>query len=296
MTVRTDPLAETMQGWIALIDRNLDRYLESRDGVPDRLADAMRYSVFAGGKRLRPLLVLLANDACMGTIESALPAACAVEMVHTYSLIHDDLPAMDDDDLRRGMPTCHRQFDEATAILAGDALLTLAFEILTEIQPAILAARCVRQLASAAGWAGMVGGQMDDLSAQEGPKTIDWLQSLHSRKTGALLTSSLRMGGILAGANPAQLDALTTFGERVGLAFQIVDDLLDAEGSSERMGKQARKDNAAGKLTYPGLLGIEESRARARQLAQEARNGLALFGPAGHRLAVLADYVVERDH
>jgi geranylgeranyl diphosphate synthase, type II len=205
------------------------------------------------------------------------------------------LPAMDDDDLRRGLPTCHRKFDEATAILAGDALLTLAFEALTEIQPASVSVKCSRELAQAAGAVGMVGGQVDDLNAANSPGTLEWLQSLHSRKTGALLLASLRLGGFIAGADEEQIHALTEYGRRVGLAFQIADDLLDVEGTEDKLGKGVNKDVAAGKLTYPGLLGVAESRRRARELADEARAALAPLGPSGHYLAWLADYIVERD-
>jgi len=288
-------LGDALAAWSAAVDRDLDRRLGDRLNCPPRLREAMRYSVFAGGKRLRPLLVLLANEACLGAADAAMPAASAVEMVHTYSLIHDDLPAMDDDDLRRGVPTCHKEFDEATAILAGDALLTLAFEAVAEMQPSPVAARCVKELARAAGAAGMVGGQVDDLHADAGPGTLEWLESLHERKTGALLRASLRMGGIAAGANVEQLDALTEYGRQVGLAFQIVDDLLDVEGDAAAVGKGVKKDEAAGKLTYPGLLGVEESRRRAWDLIDAARAALAPFGPAGVQLARLAQYIVERD-
>lgn len=255
----------------------------------------MNYSVSGGGKRLRPLLVLLAADACEGAVDAALPAASAVELIHNYSLIHDDLPAMDDDEFRRGRLTCHRRFDEATAILAGDALLTLAFEVLAELKPPVVAVRCTRELARAAGLAGMVGGQVDDIYAGVGPGTLEWLESLHSRKTGALLTVSLRLGGITASASDEQLAALTEFGGRLGLAFQITDDLLDVLGSAEATGKGVQKDRGAGKLTYPGLLGIEESKRRARKLIDEAKDCLRPLGPAAGRLNALAEYVVERD-
>jgi geranylgeranyl diphosphate synthase, type II len=291
----SNALGDALAAWSAAVDRDLERRLGDRLDCPPRLREAMRYSVFAGGKRLRPLLVLLANEACLGAADAAMPAAAAVEMVHTYSLIHDDLPAMDDDDLRRGLPTCHRKFDEATAILAGDALLTLAFEAVSEMQPSPVAARCVKELAKAAGAVGMVGGQVDDLHADAGPGTLEWLESLHERKTGALLRASLRMGGIAAGASLEQLDALTDYGRQIGLAFQIVDDLLDVEGDAVKLGKDVRKDEAAGKLTYPGLLGVEESRRRAWELMDAARAALAPFGPAGVQLARLAQYIVERD-
>ncbi|MBV8233645.1 MAG: polyprenyl synthetase family protein, partial [Planctomycetaceae bacterium] len=219
------------------VDEALGRYLpEAADdpGVacPARLAAAMRYSVLAGGKRLRPVLCLMAAEACGADPHAALPAASALELVHTYSLIHDDLPAMDDDDLRRSRPTCHKAFDEATAILAGDGLLTLAFEVVARhVRPAEAAAGCIRTLAEAAGPAGMVGGQMADLEAQgRHDGTLAALEAIHRRKTGALLHAALRMGGIVAGGDAAQLAALDVYGQAVGLAFQIIDDLLDVQG------------------------------------------------------------------
>jgi geranylgeranyl diphosphate synthase type II len=295
MPSTSDPLAESLRSWAGLVDQSLEHYLGSRLTSPARLAESMRYSLFAGGKRLRPVLVLMASDACGGLIDAALPAACAVEMIHTYSLIHDDLPAMDDDEYRRGQLTCHRKYDEATAILAGDALLTLAFEILTEIQPSAIAMRCVRELSAAAGTAGMVGGQYDDLNPPATAAGVDWLSSLHSRKTGAILTASLRMGALVADGSDEQLAALTGYGRSVGLAFQIADDILDVEGDPERMGKGAQKDVAAGKLTYPHLIGLEESRQRARQLVNEAVGCLTPLGDSAALLRALAGYIVERD-
>jgi geranylgeranyl diphosphate synthase type II len=226
-----------------------------------------------------------------------MPAACALELVHTYSLIHDDLPAMDDDDLRRGRPTCHKAFDEATAILAGDGLLTLAFEILTRhVRPAESAAACVLALAEGAGPAGMVGGQMADLQAEgRTDATLEALEAIHRRKTGALLRASLRMGGIVAQAGESTLRALDSYGHAVGLAFQIVDDLLDVEGDEAKLGKRVGKDSGLGKWTYPGLLGVEGSRRRARQLAEEAVLALAPLGGRGERLRALALDLLERD-
>jgi geranylgeranyl diphosphate synthase type II len=296
---------------------------------------------------LRPLLVLTACEACGGEVEAALPAACAIEMVHTYSLIHDDLPAMDDDDQRRGRPTNHLQFDEATAILAGDALLTLAFEVLaSELKSPEVAAACCADLAGAAGMCGMVGGQMADVQGAEDrergtesreqgtgnreqeaggseaesakmgkmsqtaqsstfnsqpstinqqPSTLHDLESLHRRKTGRLLCSALTMGGRIAGANSQILRSLTTYGMSIGLAFQIVDDLLDVRGDSATMGKQARKDQSAGKLTYPALLGEAESRNRAARLRDDACQAIAIFGTKGQRLEAMAHYVITRD-
>jgi len=266
-------------------------------GCPGRLAEAMRYSVLAGGKRLRPVLCLLAAEACGGDPEAALPAACALELVHTYSLVHDDLPAMDDDDLRRGRPTCHKAFDEATAVLAGDGLLTLAFEVLAAgIRPAGAALACVRALAEAAGPSGMVGGQMADLQAEgRDGATVDALEAIHRRKTGALLRAALRMGGLAAGAPATSLEALDRYGRAVGLAFQIVDDLLDVQGDEAKLGKRVGKDSGLGKWTYPALLGVDESRLRAKQLADEAVAALAPLGPGGDRLRALAVDLLERD-
>jgi geranylgeranyl diphosphate synthase type II len=284
------------------VDEALRRYLpEASDdpaaACPARLAAAMRYSVLGGGKRLRPLLCLLAAEACGAEAEAAVPAACALEMVHTYSLIHDDLPAMDDDDLRRGRPTCHKAFDEATAILAGDALLTLAFEVVaTHTRPDAAAVGCVRVLAESAGAVGMVGGQMADLLAEgRSDGTAEALEAIHRRKTGALLRAALRMGAIIAGADAPRRAALDSYGRAVGLAFQIVDDLLDVQGDETKLGKRVGKDSELGKWTYPGFWGVDESRRRARQLADEAIAALAPLGSGGDRLRLLALDLLERD-
>jgi geranylgeranyl diphosphate synthase, type II len=284
------------------VDEALPRYLPAEDEsaralCPARLAAAMHYSVMAGGKRLRPVLCLMAAEACGGARAAAMPAACALELVHTYSLIHDDLPAMDDDDLRRGRPTCHKAFDEATAVLAGDGLLTLAFEVVARhVRPAEAAIGCVRILAEAAGPAGMVGGQMADLQAEgrlDG--TPEALEAIHRRKTGALLRGALRMGGTVASASGSILDALDVYGRGVGLAFQIVDDLLDVQGDEAKLGKRVGKDSGLGKWTYPGFLGVEGSRLRAKQLADEAVAALAPLGARGDRLRALAMDLLERD-
>jgi geranylgeranyl diphosphate synthase, type II len=284
------------------VDEALARLLPEASGdpgsaCPERLAAAMRYSVLGGGKRLRPVLVLLAAEACGADPAVALPAACALEMVHTYSLIHDDLPAMDDDDLRRGRPTCHKAFDEATAVLAGDALLTLAFEVVARhVYPEAAAAACVRTLAEAAGPSGMVGGQVADLEAEgRDDATLEALEAIHRRKTGALLRASLRIGALVAGAPEATLRALDLYGEGVGLAFQIVDDLLDVQGDEAKLGKRVGKDHGLGKWTYPGLLGIDGSRHRAWQVAEEAAEALAPLGERGARLKALAMDLLERD-
>lgn len=284
------------------VDEALARYLpEERESAsalcPARLAAAMRYSVMAGGKRLRPMLCLMAAEACGAPWDAALPAACALEVVHTYSLIHDDLPAMDNDDLRRGRPTCHKAFDEATAVLAGDGLLTFAFELIARhARPVEAALGCVRVLAEAAGPEGMVGGQMADLQAEgRTDGTVEALEAIHRRKTGALLRASLRMGAIMAAAPAEEVEALDTYGRAVGLAFQIVDDLLDVQGDEAKLGKRVGKDSGLGKWTYPGFLGVEGSRRRARQLAEEAITALTVLGARGERLRALALDLLERD-
>jgi geranylgeranyl diphosphate synthase type II len=294
------PLAEFVRDLRRRVDEALDRLCPpSGDDspVPVRLAEAMRYSLLAGGKRLRPVLCLMAAQASGADPAEALPAACAVEMVHTYSLIHDDLPAMDDDDLRRGRPTCHKRFDEATAILAGDGLLTLAFEVIVRhTRPPEAAAACVRALAEGAGPAGMVGGQMADLEAEGQPGgTVAALEAIHRRKTGALLRSSLRMGGLVAGAPAPILAALDSYGRAVGLAFQIIDDLLDVQGDEAKLGKRVQKDGDLGKWTYPALLGLDGSRRKARALAEEAVAALEPLGPRGEHLRELAWELLERD-
>lgn len=278
------------------IEAALAAYCEFDHRCPAELADAIRYSLLSGGKRLRPLLVLMAADACGSSEQDAMPAACAVEMIHAYSLIHDDLPAMDDDDLRRGRPTNHKVYGEAMAILAGDALQTLAFAALAEIQPPEAAAACCAALAEAAGACGMVGGQADDMAEKTGEPQLAQLESIHERKTGAMLNVSLRLGALVAGASDEQFEALAQYGRRLGLAFQITDDLLDVEGDEAKVGKRVGKDTARGKLTFPGLLGIEQSRNRAKELVSEACQALAPFGAGASRLEALATYVLERNH
>jgi geranylgeranyl diphosphate synthase, type II len=294
-------LAHYLQDARRRVDRALECCLPRQEdptgNCPPRLLAAMRYSLMGGGKRLRPILTLMAAEACGSDQEVALPSACAVEMVHTYSLIHDDLPAMDDDDLRRGRPTCHRAFDEATAILAGDALLTLAFEVVArDTRPAEAAVACVRELAEGAGPTGMVSGQMADLEAEgSDDATLEALEAIHRRKTGALLKAALRMGGLSASANAVQMAALDSYGRGVGLAFQIVDDLLDVQGDEQKLGKRVGKDSGLGKWTYPALIGIDGSRRKARQAAEEAIAALSPLGPSGAQLRELALELLERD-
>jgi geranylgeranyl diphosphate synthase, type II len=268
----------------------LEEYLATWHGAPPRLVDAIRYSLFAGGKRLRPALALGAAEIITGDDAPALPAACAVEMIHTYSLMHDDLPAMDDDGLRRGKPTLHRAFDEATAILAGDALLTMAFDVLAQSGEAAV----VCEVARAAGVAGMVGGQVLDLAAENQQLTLEALQQIHACKTGALIRVSVRAGAMLAGAAQGQLDALTRYAEDIGLAFQIADDVLNVTGTAEVLGKPVGSDETRHKSTYPGLVGLERARALGGEAVARANKALAVFGPEAGPFRALAHYVMER--
>jgi len=277
----------------------------SADAAP-RLAESMRYALLAPGKRLRPALAVWAAQACGGTWEHAAPAAVAVEMIHAYSLVHDDLPAMDDDDLRRGRPTCHRAFDEATAILCGDALQALAFATLARGMPAAVSGEACLVLARAAGAEALVGGQADDLAAERGwiadmrdapmHEQVAWLERIHRRKTGALFLAALDLGGLAAGATAAQRAALAAYGRGFGLAFQIADDLLDAEGDEAAVGKRVGKDAERGKLTYPTIMGIAASRDRGLALVAEAVAAVATFGEPAAELGRLAHWIVSRNH
>jgi geranylgeranyl diphosphate synthase, type II len=263
---------------------------------PERLAGAMRYSLLAPGKRIRPALVLMACEAVDGNRTSAHPGAVAVEMVHAYSLVHDDLPAMDNDDLRRGRPTTHIAFDEATAILAGDALLASAFEHLaTQVPDPIASHRCLAALARASGPEFLVGGQVEDVAAESGgEQTLQRLEAIHRGKTGALIDVSVMLGAILGGAEQRAIEALQCYSRPLGLAFQVVDDCLDHCCSADDMGKRTGKDAARGKLTYPGLMGLENATAYARQLIDEALASIAVFGDKAWRLEWLAEFVRDR--
>ena len=278
-----------------LVDKELGRHLPGADQPPCSLHGAMRYSVFAGGKRLRPALVLLASRACDGEDAAALPAACAIELVHTYSLIHDDLPAMDDDDLRRGKPTCHKQYGEAVAILAGDALLTLAFELVAPMPGA------AKELAGAAGSLGMIAGQVADMEAEGAVDRCDEpdelkkkVEYIHRHKTAALIRAATRMGALAASAGSAQLSALSRYGECLGLAFQVTDDILDMTGTEEEMGKAVGKDIVRGKLVHPLAFGMDESRDRAEALVVSAKEAVELFLDRAEPLRALADFVLKR--
>jgi len=279
------------------IEEALERLTPAETEYPVSIHKAMRYSLFAGGKRIRPILCLEAAAAVSDSTPGIETAASALEMIHTYSLIHDDLPALDNDDYRRGQPSCHKAFGEAIAILAGDALLTRAFQIVAEMET-VPAERCVRiacELARAAGTVdGMIGGQVADLEAEGKPVEEAHLHYIHRAKTAALIRAAVRVGGIYAGAADAQLDALSCFGAQIGLAFQIVDDVLDVVASTEGLGKTAGKDARQQKATFPALYGIERSRAMALEAQQTAVNALALFGDRADGLRGLARLIVER--
>lgn len=285
---------------IALVDAALEQYLPKEQERPQSIHQAMRYSVFAGGKRVRPVLMLAACEAVGGQIAVAMPAACAMEMIHTYSLIHDDLPAMDDDDFRRGRPTNHKVFGEAIAILAGDGLLTEAFKLLSDprftgsTDPAITLA-VIQEIARCAGTYGMVGGQVVDMES-EGKAEMDLptVQYIHTHKTGALIKASVVAGALLGGADQQQLAAIRRYGEASGLAFQIADDILDIEGTTEEIGKDAGSDEARGKATYPAVMGLAAAKQEAQAMMDEAMQALEMFGDAAEPLRAIARYIVER--
>lgn len=289
-------ILEDIKPLMARSDHQLDLLLSSPASASDLLLAAMRYSVFNGGKRFRPVLAYAACQAVGGEAAAADAPAAAVELIHAYSLVHDDLPAMDDDDLRRGQPTCHIRFDEATAILAGDALQTSAFTALLhhsnrEHLPLLLA-----ELVEASGALGMVAGQMIDLASVGKALDVAALEKMHRHKTGALICASVRMGAIAGNATEAQMDALTLYAQALGLAFQVQDDILDVEGDTGTLGKQAGADAALDKPTYPALLGLEQAKAKAHELVNSALSALDGFGPEAHLLRELARYVIQRNH
>ena len=266
---------------------------------PDRLLEAMTYSLMAGGKRFRSVLCVAAAEAAGGDLEDVLPAACALEMVHTYSLIHDDLPAMDDDDLRRGQPTCHKAFDEATAVLAGDALLTLAFQTLSSIaagsdQQAVKWLRVIQLISHAAGYCGMIQGQMLDIASEGTQLTLNKLKSMHRLKTGALIEVSSRCGAELVDANSSQIQLLESYAQYIGLAFQVTDDILNVEGDPAIMGKAVGTDKLRQKSTYPSLLGLEESKTFAGKLIDNALQALGSFDQKAEPLRAIAQYIIDR--
>src|SRR4030042_3789638 len=292
-----------------IVESTLERYFpnqtESKGSgpFPTSLYKAIRYSLFAGGKRIRPILSMAAYEAVGGRGDGVLPFACALEMIHTYSLIHDDLPAMDNDDYRRGKPTCHKVFGEAIAILAGDGLLTEAFKLMTN-QPAKdhpsgdrgLILDLINEVAQAAGVLGMVGGQVVDIESEGKEVDLPTVQYIHAHKTGAMILASVRVGAKLGGAQEEILKALSRYGESLGLAFQIVDDILNVEGEADLMGKKTGSDLSKGKATYPSVLGVEESKRRAKELGRLGVDALKQFGPEAEPLREIARFVVAREY
>ncbi len=292
MTLSELNLKDYLAEQTKFVDQELDRLMPGEDTPPETIHKAMRYSLFAGGKRIRPVLCLEAARAVKGCeVDGAVTVACTLEMIHTYSLIHDDLPALDNDDLRRGRPTSHKVFGEAMAILAGDSLLTYAFEVLGRVGNA----RLVEELARASGTVrGMIAGQVHDIEGEKLAPTAELLDRIHRAKTGALLKASLRMGAIHAGAAEAQLEAISHYGEHIGLAFQIVDDILDVTQTSEQLGKTAGKDAEQNKITFPAVYGLAKSNLMAEEQRVLSHEALAMFGNRARRLHELADLVVDR--
>lgn len=279
-------------------DAAMDGFLPSEGERPGTMHTAMRYCVFAGGKRLRPVLCMAAAEACGGAREDALPAACALELMHTYSLVHDDLPCMDDDDLRRGRPTCHKVYGEGMAVLCGDALLTEAFIVLakakgTERYPV---GAMVAELAETGGSRKLIGGQVLDLEGEGKNLSLEELLRIHEAKTAALLTCSVRLGAMSANASPEQLAALSKFGYALGLAFQVIDDILDVTQTTEALGKTAGKDQSVDKATYPSVIGLEASRQEAHRLTAEALGALEPLGAKGERLREIAEWMLVRGY
>jgi geranylgeranyl diphosphate synthase type II len=309
-----EPLHSFFESHRKLVDQALSHLMDTTNSDPEIIHEAMRYSVFAGGKRLRPVLVLAAAECCGKKPEIALPTAVAMELIHTYSLVHDDLPAMDDDDLRRGRPTNHKVYGEAIAVLAGDALLTKAFELMARnakirgVRPAAVS-EVIRLVAHGAGTFGMIGGQVLDIQMEGGKwqqkkgrsagrakkETEEMLRSIHRLKTAALIRSSLQAGALLAGATPKQLHGFSEYGEKIGLAFQIADDVLDVVADKKKLGKSG-SDAKNKKLTFPAIYGLEESRRKAQALVEQAKKALEPFGRRAQVLKQLANYIIERDH
>ncbi len=279
-----------------LVNNSLDGFLSEEKQYPSEIHTAMRYSVFAGGKRLRPILTIAAAEAVGGKAEEVIKAACAIELIHTYSLIHDDLPAMDNDDYRRGKLTCHKAYGEALAILAGDALLTYAFEMLADIDSSKHTLRVIKEIAQAAGSRGMIGGQVIDILSENNLRgnASEALDYIHAHKTGALFRAAIRSGGLLAGAEEKQLTSLTSYARCFGLAFQITDDILDVEGNSDELGKPVGSDEKNKKLTYPAIYGLEVSRKMAADNIKEALEQISIFGVKALPLVSIAQYTLSR--
>ena len=281
----------------SIIDRALDQLLPHEYELPSSIHQAMRYSIFAGGKRLRPILATASCEVVGGNMEHVLPTACALECIHTYSLIHDDLPCMDDDDLRRGIPTCHRTFGEAVALLAGDALLTHAFYLLAmnnelcQVEPQNVI-KIIAEISKACSSKGLIGGQIVDLASEDKEIDLPTLEYIHKNKTGALIKVAIRSGALIGNANKQELDALTTYGQLIGLAFQITDDILDIEGDVDHLGKTPGKSH---KATYPAILGLKQSKKLAGSYIEQSIKSIQLFGDKGKVLKDIAQYVLNRD-
>ncbi len=293
------PLGTYLDTRKKIIDEALERYIPGEDNYPPVIFKALRYSLFAGGKRIRPILCLASAEAVGGDIGSILPAACALELIHTYSLIHDDLPAMDDDDYRRGRLTSHKVFGENIAILAGDALLTEAFHLMSDrglmekIAPEKLVS-LINDVAGAAGCFGMVGGQVVDVQSEGEAVDTEVLNFIHTRKTGAMIAAAVKAGAVLANAGEVELNALTAYGRNIGLAFQIADDILNVEGDQKLMGKETGSDTKRGKVTYPALVGMDASRKKAGELVADALSAITNFDHRAEPLRMIATYIIER--
>ena len=283
----------------AIVDRNLEAYFPEAEGRASDLMDAMKYSLFAGGKRLRPILCMAGAGAVGGDESRVLSVACALELIHTYSLIHDDLPLMDDDDLRRGKPTCHKVFGDAIALLAGDGLLTESFNLMTApestngISPHLIL-RVIALISGAAGYRGMVGGQVVDIQSEGKGVDLSLVEFIHSHKTGALIAASVASGVILAGGDESQIEAISSYGRKIGLAFQISDDILDIEGDSRIMGKESGSDEQKGKITYPAVMGMEKAREIQSELVAASIEALRMFDHGAEPLRQIARYIIER--
>jgi len=289
-------MKDKLNKYIALVDEHLDKYLAKKDNPQSIIYEAMRYSIFAGGKRLRPVLMLAVCEMCDGDIDEVIPFACAMEMIHTYSLIHDDLPAMDNDELRRGMPTSHVKFGEATAILAGDALLNKAFETVSEYNGANpqRAIKAMNMLATSSGTEGMIGGQIVDMESEGKDIDLDTLRYLHLNKTGAIIRSSCTIGAVMGGGSEEEINAVDEFAKNLGVAFQIQDDILDVIGNEAELGKPIGSDAEEDKNTYVKLVGLEKSKEMAQEYSEKAKNALGIFGDKAQFLLKLTDYLTDR--
>ncbi len=289
-------MKNTLKGYISLVAERLDKYLAKKDNPQNVIYDAMRYSVFAGGKRLRPVLMLACAEMCGGDVNEVMPFACAMEMIHTYSLIHDDLPSMDNDDLRRGMPTNHIKFGEATAILAGDALLNKAFEVVSEYNGTNpeRAIKAMNMLAVSSGTEGMIGGQIVDMESEGKNIDLEILKYLHLNKTGAIIRSACTIGALMGGGNDEEINAVDEFAKNLGVAFQIQDDILDVIGNEDELGKPIGSDEEEDKNTYVKLVGLERSKEMAEEYSDKAKKSLAIFGDKAKFLVELTDYLTDR--